>query len=136
MAKARRETSPGASRPAPSTAARRRLSKEGNLWLATVRPNGGAHLVPVWFTYVAGELYVCTERRTVKVRNIEAHPNVAAALEGGDRPVIAFGRARLVPRPWPAEAVQAFRRKYDWDIGEEGAAVCLLAIEPSRWLEW
>jgi hypothetical protein len=90
----------------------------------------------VWFTYVEGIVYVCTERRTVKVRNISARPNVAFSLEGGGRPVIGFGRGRLVRRPWPSPAIEAFRRKYDWDIRDETPSVCLLAIDPRRWLEW
>jgi len=110
--------------------------KEANLWLATIRSDGAPHLVPIWFTYVSGNLYLCTECGTVKVRNIARNPHVAVSLEGGDRPVIAFGRARLVARPWPEAAVDAFRRKYDWDIGKEGSSSCLLAIEPARWLEW
>ncbi len=120
----------------PSESAQRRLAREANLWLATTQSTGAPHLVPVWFTYVGGGLYICTECQTVKVRNIGRHPRVAVSLEGGDRPVIAFGRARLLARPWQEAVVVAFRHKYDWDLGEEDSSTCLLAIEPSRWLEW
>jgi hypothetical protein len=93
-------------------------------------------LVPVWFSYVAGLIYVCTERNTVKVRNIGSHPHVAVSLESGDQALIATGSGRIVERPWPLEVVEAFRRKYDWDIADGSSSSCLLAIEPARWLEW
>ena len=120
----------------PTESAQRRLAREPNLWLATIRASGAPHLVPVWFTYVAGRLYVCTERTTAKVRNVRSHPQVAVSLESGDRAVLASGTGRIVPRPWPPEVVESFRRKYDWDVADGSSSACLLAIEPSRWLEW
>ena len=120
----------------PTDSAQRRLAHELNLWLATVHASGAPHLVPVWFTYVAGLVYVCTERTTVKVRNVGSHPQVAVSLESGDQALIATGSGRIVERPWPPEVVEAFRRKYDWDIADGSSSSCLLAIEPSRWLEW
>lgn len=120
----------------PSESAQRRLARESNLWLATVHTSGSAHLVPVWFSYVAGLIYVCTERTTVKVRNMGSHPQVAVSLESGDQALIATGNGRIVEGPWPPEVVEAFRRKYDWDIADGSSTSCLLAIEPARWLEW
>ena len=122
--------------PSPSPAAVKRLEREPNIWLATVRPSGGPHLVPVWFVYQAGRLHICTDPKSVKVRNIRERSAVVVALEGGDRPVMAHGKARLLARPWPAEVVAAFKRKYDWDIEDGDTYSSLVTIEPSRWIEW
>jgi F420H(2)-dependent biliverdin reductase len=122
--------------PSPSAAAVKRLEREPNLWLATVRRSGEPHLVPVWFVYEAGRLHVCTDPKSVKVRNIRARSSVVVALEGGDRPVIAYGKAQLLSRPWPPGVVADFKRKYDWDIEKGSTYSSLLTIEPSRWIEW
>ena len=62
----------------------RRLQTEQNLWLATVRPNGTPHLVPIWFVWVAGKIYLCTGADSVKVRNLMQNPQVSIALEDGN----------------------------------------------------
>jgi len=37
--------------------------------LVTVNPNNEPHVVPVFFTYDNGKVYVQTDRKSVKVRN-------------------------------------------------------------------
>ncbi len=112
-----------------------RLHHARNLWLATVRANGKPHLVPVWFVWVEGCVYVCTPRDSVKARNVQHNPHVTFALEDGDRPLIGVGEARFVAPP-PPPVVAAFRRKYDWDITSDTSHDALIAIQPARWLHW
>jgi hypothetical protein len=113
-----------------------RLQTARNIWLATVRPDGRPHLVPVWFVYAAGRLYVCTEPESVKARNLAGNGAVALALEDGNRPVICEGEARPVARPWPEPVVAAFAGKYDWDLGEETRYTLLVEVAPHKWLSW
>jgi PPOX class probable F420-dependent enzyme len=91
-----------------------RLDKAQNVWLATVRPGGRPHLVPVWFVVEGGRWYICTAPESVKARNLRANPRVALALEDGSDPCIVEGEARPV-EPSPA-VVRRFKDKYDWDI--------------------
>ena len=93
---------------------RDRLESAQNVWIATVRPGGRPHLVPVWFVVDAGRWYVCTAPDSVKARNLQSNPNVALALEDGSNPHIVEGEARPV-EPTPG-VVRKFKAKYDWDI--------------------
>jgi hypothetical protein len=95
-----------------------RLLSDRNIWLATVR------------------IYICTESKSVKVRNIKANPRASAALEDGGKPMIAEGTAALLERPYPDDVVAAFTDKYQWDISTDGSYNLLIEIAPEKWLKW
>src|SRR5512140_2813390 len=96
-----------------------RLSGERNIWIATVRPDGRPHLVPVWFSWVEKKIYVCTEPGSVKGRNLRINTRVALALEGGTHPVISEGLAQFITiRSAIHEA-----RKHDHTVVKEGLKV-------------
>ena len=109
----------------------RRLQTERNLWLATVRPTGTPHLVPIWFEWVAGKIYFCTGADSVKVRNLKQNPHVAIALEDGSQPIVIEGLAQPIERP-PAAVVDEFQRKYDWNINTDGDYDQVIEIEPTK----
>lgn len=113
-----------------------RLELENNIWLASVRPDGRPHLVPVWFVWHAGKLYVCIEPDSAKGRNIRQNPRVVLALEDGSSPVICEGLTALVPDPWPAAVIDIFQQKYDWDITSETRYTQLVEVTPAKWLAW
>jgi nitroimidazol reductase NimA-like FMN-containing flavoprotein (pyridoxamine 5'-phosphate oxidase superfamily) len=114
----------------------RRLRREPNVWLSTVRDGERPHLVPVWFVYHEGAMYFCTDRSSVKVRNLARRPYAAMALEHGDHPIVCYGRAERVPRPWAADMLAAFVDKYDWDLRDEGEASEVWRVTPERWWGW
>lgn len=120
----------------PPSAALKRLQTESNIWLATTRPGGRPHLVPVWFVWRRRRFYLCIESSSVKARNLLDQPRVSLALEDGSRPVICEGEATSVPVPWPVEVVRAFAKKYDWSIGPEDQYDELIRVRPIRWLGW
>jgi len=47
--------------------------------LSTINPNGWPHVVPVGFIYVQGKLYIPSDRRAEKIRNL-ARNNKATLL--------------------------------------------------------
>ena len=108
-----------------------RLQTEHNIWLATVRPNGTPHLVPIWFVWVAARLYVCTASDSVKARNLLANPRVAAALEDGGKPLVIEGQAHALGTV-PPPVVEAFQRKYDWDVTTDREYNLVIEIKPTR----
>jgi hypothetical protein len=116
--------------------ARQKLDIEKNVWIATARPDGRPHLVPVWFAWYAGKLYLCIERSSVKGRNLAANPQLSLALEDGSHPLIVEGRAEALQPPWPDGVVAIFKHKYDWDIVHDGQYDQLLEVTPERWLSW
>lgn len=111
-----------------------RLETEAIIWLASVRPDGRPHLVPLWFAWHAGNIYICTEDNSVKVRNIRANPHVALALDHGPQAVVCEGIATIVPPPWSPGIQDVFQQKYQWDITTDETYTLLLEITPTRWL--
>lgn len=118
--------------PPAGTAAR--LEAEPIIWLATVRPSNRPHLVPLWFVWAGGSIYLCVAGASVKVRNIAANPAVSLALESGSAPIVIEGQATVLARPWPEEVVEGFRHKYDWTITTDAEYETLIAVAPQRWL--
>lgn len=117
-------------------ALQRRLRTEDTIWLATVRPDGRPHLVPLWFVWHQQAIYLCVQPGSVKERNITHNPHVALALEDGVQPLICEGHAALVAAPWPPDVCAAFDQKYGWDICQEKTYTALLAVSPRKWLGW
>lgn len=98
--------------------------------MATVRPDGRPHLIPIWFVVHAGRWYVCTSPDSVKARNLHGNPKIALALEDGNHPYVIEGEARPVA-PGP-EVVRRFQEKYDWDIRTDSEYTQVFEITVSR----
>ncbi|MEV5887149.1 pyridoxamine 5'-phosphate oxidase family protein [Streptomyces sp. NPDC052020] len=121
----------------PGPAVRLRLAEEKNVWLCTVRPDGSAHITPVWFVYQSSRWWIGTDHGSVKARNIRTEARVSLALEDGRFPVVAEGDATLIPDRFPREVVAAFERKYGWDVSaptSPGNKRVLLEVRVRRWL--
>lgn len=113
-----------------------RLVTDRNVWIATARANGKPHLVPIWFVWVNERFYICTESKSVKVKNVTANPRASVALENGNTPIIAEGSVRILPQPYPIAVVAEFQHKYDWNIVTDASYNVLLEITPEKWLKW
>ncbi|MER6977445.1 pyridoxamine 5'-phosphate oxidase family protein [Streptomyces carpinensis] len=121
----------------PGPAVRLRLAEEKNVWLCTVRPDGSAHVTPVWFVYQSSRWWIGSDHSSVKVRNIHKEPRVSLALEDGRFPVVAEGDASLIREEFPREVVTAFEQKYGWDVcapTRPGSKRVLLEVHVRRWL--
>lgn len=91
--------------------------------IATVRPDGRAHIAPMWFWWDGTSMYMETPPTSVKANNLRTNPNCAIAVDitqGGLRfkSVILEGRAELIDDPEYARAMA--RRIYTKYLGEEG----------------
>lgn len=67
-----------------------KLAISRNYWVATTRPDGRPHAVPVWGVYYEGTLYF-GGGITRWALNLERNPAVAVHLESGDDVVIIEG---------------------------------------------
>jgi PPOX class probable F420-dependent enzyme len=100
--------------------AQERLENTRNYFVASMRPDGRPHVMPVWALWQGGFLWFSTARTSTKARNLYANPRVTVTVERGDEAVILEGTAVVaedhdVLRPvW-----DAYKAKYDWDIGGE-----------------
>jgi PPOX class probable F420-dependent enzyme len=121
----------------PEPVIRMRLAKEKNAWLCTVRPDGSAHVTPVWFVCEGSTWWIGVDHGSVKLRNIQKEPRVSLALEDGRFPVVAEGDASLIREGFPREVVTAFEQKYGWDVSapsRPGGTRVLLEVRVRRWL--
>ncbi|MBD0738448.1 pyridoxamine 5'-phosphate oxidase [Streptomyces sp. CBMA29] len=105
--------------------------------MCTVRPDGSAHVTPVWFVYADERWWIGTDEGSAKVRNAAAEPRVSLALEDGRKPVVAEGDATLTHGGFPPEIVAAFAAKYDWDVTaptRPDRGRVLMEVRVRRWL--
>jgi nitroimidazol reductase NimA-like FMN-containing flavoprotein (pyridoxamine 5'-phosphate oxidase superfamily) len=66
------------------------------IWLATTRPDGRPHAVPMWFVWLDELVYLISQRDMQKSLNLRSQPWVVLHLGDGDEAVILEGRASLV----------------------------------------
>ena len=114
-----------------------RLAASRNVWIATVRPNGAPHLIPIWFVAHGGQIYICTAPDTVKVRNLRTNPRVSLALEDGSVPVILEGAATVMENTAaPREVIAMFKLKYGWEILLSEPHYVIIEITTTKTLSW
>lgn len=104
------------------TWARRRILGAHNYWVATTRPDGRPHAMPVWGVWLDEAFVFSTERRSRKARNLARRPQIVVHLESGAEVVILEGRVREVTDPARLERyVRDYHAKYrfrpdDFDV--------------------
>ena len=90
-----------------------RLAPARTYWLSTTTRSGAPHAAPVWGAMTGGTLYLFSERRTVKARNLAADPRVVVHLESGEDVLIVRGVADdLGPPAANPDVVAALSAKY------------------------
>jgi len=95
----------------PAVAAR--LAAARSYWLCTTTPSGAPHAAPVWGVVLDDTLYLYTERRTVKARNLAADPRLVVHLESAEDVLIVRGAAEDLGTPAQVpEVVAALSAKY------------------------
>jgi PPOX class probable F420-dependent enzyme len=91
-----------------------RLKNEEVVWITTVGPQGVPQPNPVWFLWTDDSFVIYTRPGSVKVRNLQANPNVALNFnsdEQGGQVVVFTGRARF-EAGLPQAVVDAYLAKY------------------------
>jgi PPOX class probable F420-dependent enzyme len=94
-----------------------RLAAAHNYWVASVRPDGRPHAMPVWAVWLEGALCFSTGARSRKARNLAADPRCVITTERADEAVVVEGVAE--PIEDAAEVVDflaAYNAKYRWDM--------------------
>jgi general stress protein 26 len=95
----------------PEVAAR--LAPARSYWLGTTSPGGAPHAAPVWGVVIADTLYLYTERRTRKARNLAADPRLVVHLESAEDVLIVHGTAADLGYPAQVpDVVKALTEKY------------------------
>jgi len=102
--------------------------------LATVKPSGSPHVVPVLALYYDGKIYFATDRHSVKVKNILNNNNVAAITADGYRAMITEGKARILSEEEVTNRIaDLFREKHPWKPRfERRSTQVLVEITPKK----
>jgi len=115
---------------------------------ATVASNNEPHLVPVFFTYDDSKVYIQTDRKSMKVRNLIRNSYVAVAVYREEEAVIIRGKGQIIDNN--EEFIKRTRDhidKYQPQLDEYGRdslgislfnekVRCVIEVTPKRILFW
>lgn len=86
------------------------MDRARNPVLATVRPDGRAHAMPVWGIWLGDVYCVSTAITSVKSKNLIANPECSITSSDGDDAVVIEGQAALADPP--GGFTDAYEAKY------------------------
>ena len=124
------------------------LKKQKILHLATVDKTGTPHIVPVWYMYSAKKIYIGTNTKTEKAKNIKTHKKVSFCVDVGvNSPsifgVMGQGTAKLIK---DTNTVSRLAKKillrYFKDLKNKSAQEilddtdCIIEIMPKKYAVW
>lgn len=110
------------------------LDDDQIIWLASVRPDGRPHNVPIWFLWHDETVLILSEERTQKIRNLRHSGAVVLSLETGDAgEEVAFfdGTAEISPEPaaaWLPRIGERYAAKYADGLGRQGNTLEQMAV--------
>lgn len=106
-----------------------RLNDAHNYFVATVRPDGRPHVMPVWGVWLDDAFYFSTGTTSRKARNLAANASCVVTTERADESVIVEGVAEEAA---DADAlrrfVEVYHEKYDWEIDTSAGGI--YAVRP------
>ena len=124
------------------------LKKQKILHLATVDKTGEPHIVPVWYMYSTNKIYIGTNTKTEKAKNIKTHKRVSFCVDVGvNAPnifgVMGQGSAKLIK---DAQTVSRLEKKillrYFKNLNNKSAKEllddtdCIIEIVPKKYIVW
>jgi PPOX class probable F420-dependent enzyme len=100
----------------PWSWAEERFARSRNYWLATVRPDGRPHVMPVWGVWDGEAFWFSSSLGSRKARNLRADPHCVVNTEDAVDPVVLEGLAVVVTEPTALARMLALENaKYDTD---------------------
>ena len=92
-------------------------------WLATVRPNGTPHVMPVLAVWVEGGLFFAAGARTRKARNLSSDPHCVVTVEEERLDLVVEGRAaKLRDAATLQRVADAYAEVYGWRVAVRDGA--------------
>ena len=124
------------------------LKKQKILHLATIDKTGTPHIVPVWYMYSTNKIYIGTNTKTEKAKNIKTSKKVSFCVDVGvNSPsifgVMGQGTAKLIK---DTNTVSRLAKKillrYFKDLNNKSAQEilddtdCIIEIMPKKYAVW
>jgi PPOX class probable F420-dependent enzyme len=114
-----------------------RLERARNYWVATTRPDGRPHAMPVWGLWHQDAFYFSSAPNSRKLRNLAANPAVVVHLESGDEVVVVEGEAeRTTDEDLLARLSADYTRKYGYEVTFTVEGRGLVAVSPRIAYAW
>ena len=112
-----------------------RFAQAEACWFSSTRPDGRAHLAPIWHVWHEGRIYMVTQAKSVRAHNIAQQSWVSLALPDPINVAIIEGTAR--PAPEQADALQPlFKAKYNWDYNADHEYRLIIEVTPRKIMAW
>ena len=93
-----------------------RLERSHDYWVATVRPDGRPHVMPVWGVWLQDSVWFSSSRESRKARNLAANPSCTITTDNPYEPVVVEGAAvQVTDLSVIARFVAATNQKYGTD---------------------
>jgi Pyridoxamine 5'-phosphate oxidase len=113
----------------PWSWAEARLTRSHDYWLATRRPDGHPHAMPVWGVWRDGALWLSCGVRSRKHRSLDADGRCAVTTDDALEPVVVEGEAvRVLASDALAGFMAALDTKYGSSYGPEFADPAVNAV--------
>jgi Pyridoxamine 5'-phosphate oxidase len=101
----------------PWSWAQERLVNSHDYWLATVRPSGTPHVMPVWGVWVQGAAWFSSSSSSRKARNIASDPRAVITTDNPRQPVVVEGTVELIRSDGEIEGFTSWvNAKYETDL--------------------
>lgn len=99
------------------------LANAESFWLATTRPDGRPHLVPLFVIWADGRLYFAASPASQKARNLSSKSNAVITTSGNAIDLVVEGEAiRAKDDASLDAAAAAYASKYGWQVEERDGA--------------
>jgi nitroimidazol reductase NimA-like FMN-containing flavoprotein (pyridoxamine 5'-phosphate oxidase superfamily) len=124
------------------------LKKQKILHLATVDKTGTPHIIPVWYMYSASKIYIGTNMKTEKAKNIKVHKKVSFCVDVGvNAPdifgVMGQGTAKLIKdTKTVSRLAEKILLRYFKDLNNKSAKEilddtdCIIEVVPKKYAIW
>ena len=124
------------------------LKKQKILHLATIDKIGMPHIVPVWYMYSAKKIYIGTNTKTEKAKNIKTHRKVSFCVDVGvNAPnifgVMGQGNAKLIKeKKLVSRLAKKILLRYFKTLNSKSAKEiiddtdCIIEIIPKNYAVW
>lgn len=112
-----------------------RFAQSDCSWVSTVRPDGRAHLAPMWHVWYQSRVYLVTPDNSVKTANISQNPSVSISHPDPSNVIVIEGEASIANEN--KEMLQPlFQTKYDWNILTDTQYQTVVEIVPHKLMAW
>ena len=114
------------------------LEKSEIAYIATTRPNGDPHLMPIWFVYHGGKIYFESDDSTVKSHNIQKRNRAVLCFGGKETLIIEgslkWGYEKQMKVPFRKLLWQKYPKEMDDSFITEKTLI--FEVIPERELSW